>query len=71
VGHPGSFFFSSNLLRIAALHSSISLITSVDGSGLFLFKISLMYLAHVGTYMASNRGMLMYSFWITSMNLPN
>jgi hypothetical protein len=62
VGHPASFFFSSNLLRMAALHSYVSLITSVDGSGLFLLRMSLMYLAYVGTYMASSRGILTYNF---------
>ena len=70
VGHPGSFFFSGNLLRMVALHFSVSLITSVDGNGLFLLRISLMYLMYVVTYMASSRGILRYNFWITSTNLP-
>ena len=43
VGHPGSFFFSRKL-SIAALHSSVSLTTSVDGSGHLLLMMSLMYL---------------------------
>jgi hypothetical protein len=29
-GHPGSFFFSGRQLSIAALHSSVSFMTSVD-----------------------------------------
>jgi len=62
VGHPGFFFFLGGLLRMAALHSSVSLITSVVGSGLWLLRISLMYFAYVGTYMASSRGMLTYNF---------
>jgi hypothetical protein len=62
VEHPGSFFFYGDLLRMAALHSSVSLITSVVGSGLFLLKMSLMYLAYVGTYIVSSRGMLTYDF---------
>jgi len=62
VGHPGSFFFSGNLLRMVALHFSVSLITSVDGNGLFLLRISLMYLMYVVTYMASSRGILRYNF---------
>jgi len=62
VGHPRSFFFSGNLLRMAALHSSVSLISSVDGSGLFLLRMSLIYLAYVGTCMASSRGILIYNF---------
>jgi hypothetical protein len=62
MGHHGSFFFSSDLLSMAALHSSVSLITSAVDSGLFLLRISLMYLAYVVTCMASSRGMLTYNF---------
>jgi hypothetical protein len=48
----------SDVFRIAALHSSVNLMISVVGKGFFLFRMSQMYLAYVGTCMASNRGML-------------
>ena len=34
VGHLGSFFLTGEVFRMAALYSSINLITSVEGSGL-------------------------------------
>jgi hypothetical protein len=34
------------------------LMISVVGKGFFLFRMSRMYMAYVGTCMASNRGML-------------
>jgi hypothetical protein len=42
MGHPGSFFLGK--LSMVAVHSSISLMTSVDGRGHLLLMMSLMYL---------------------------
>jgi len=51
VGHLGSFFFLGGLLRMAALHSSVSLITSVVGSGLFLLTVDESWSAvYLGVY---------------------
>ena len=41
VGHLGSFF-SGRWLSIAALHSSVSFTTSMDGNGRLLLMMSLM-----------------------------
>jgi hypothetical protein len=61
VGHPGSFLIG-DVLRMAALHSSVSLITSVEGRGLLLLRMSQRYFMYVVTYMASNNGILIYNF---------
>jgi len=45
VGAPGSFFLIGDVFRMAALHSSIKLITSVVGSGVLLLRMSLKYFA--------------------------
>ena len=59
VGHPGFFFFFSRRgLSIAVLHSPISYTTSVVGRTLLLPRISLRYLAYVGTCIVSRSGML-------------
>jgi hypothetical protein len=42
VGHHGSFFIGE-VFRMTALHSSINLIISVEGSGLLLLRISWRY----------------------------
>ena len=44
VGHTGSFL-TGEVFRMATLHSSIKLITSVEGSGLLLLRISLRHFA--------------------------
>jgi hypothetical protein len=44
VGHPGSFL-TGDVFRMAALNSSVNLITSVEGSGLFLLRMSQRYFA--------------------------
>jgi hypothetical protein len=62
VGHPGSFFLTGDVLRMAALHSSVSLITSIEGRGLLLLRMSRIYFAYVGTWMASYNGILIYNF---------
>ena len=71
VGQSGSFFFTKRGSSIAALHSSVNYTTSVVGSVHLFPRISLIYLAYVGTYIASRSGILTYSFFITSTNLPN
>jgi hypothetical protein len=45
VVHPRSFFFIGDVFWMAALHSSVSLITSVVGRGLLLFRMYLRYFA--------------------------
>jgi hypothetical protein len=62
VGHPGSFFLIGDVFRMAALNSSINLISSVVGSGLLLLRMSQRYFAYVGTYMTSSKGILIYNF---------
>jgi len=57
VGHPGSFFTYRGS-SIAVLHSSVSCTTSVVGRFLLFPRISLIYLAYVGTCIASRIGML-------------
>ena len=57
VGHP-SFFFSRRGLSIAMLHSYVSCTTSVVGKTLLLPRISLRYLAYMGTCIVSRSGML-------------
>ena len=71
VGQPGSFFFTRRGLSIAALHSSVNCTTSVVGSVHLFPRISLIYLAYVGTYIASRSGILTYNFFINSTNLQN
>ena len=71
VGQPGSLFFTRRGLSIATLHSSINCTTSVVGSDVLFPRISLIYLAYVGTCIASRSGMLTYSLFITSTNMPN
>ena len=71
VGHPGSFFLVGEECRIASLHASVSLMTSVEGSGPLLLRMTQMYFAYVGTYIASNNKMLTYNFWMISTNIPN
>ena len=57
-GHPGFFFFSRRGLSIAVLHSFVSYTTSVVGRTHLLPRISLRYLAYVGTFIVSRSGML-------------
>ena len=45
VRHPGSFFLIGEVFRMAALHSSVNLITLVVGSGLLLLRMSERYFA--------------------------
>ena len=62
VGHLGSFFLMGEERRIASLHDSISLMTSVNGSGPLLLRMAQRYFVYVGTCMASNNKMLTYNF---------
>ena len=72
VGEPGSDFFCRGAFRIAALHSSVSCTVSVERViGFLLLRMSLRYLAYVGTYSASSRGTCIYMSLITSTNLLN
>jgi hypothetical protein len=61
VGHPGSFLIG-DVLRMAALYSSVSSITSVEDRGLLLLRMSRRYFTYVGIWMASNNGILIYNF---------
>jgi hypothetical protein len=65
VGHPGSFLFSRRGSSITALHSSVSYTTSGVGKVLLFQRISVIYLAYVGTCIASRSGMLTYGFLTT------
>jgi hypothetical protein len=60
VGTPGSPILSGRPSMIAALRLSANTSLSMSGIGHFWLRISLKYLALVGTCMVSNIGMWMY-----------
>ena len=65
------FLFTRRGLSMAALHSSVNYTTSVVGNVRLFPRISLIYLAYVGTCIASRSSIFKYSFLFTSMNSPN
>ena len=50
------------LASVNTLHSSVSLMTSVEGSGILLLRIPHKYFEYAGTCMTSSNKMLTYNF---------